>query len=203
MHPNSELLFRTYAASLFRPEMRVLEIGPDSIPSTYRRMVGIRDLDWQTLDTCDRPELTFPNSGEYSFPCDNAVFDIVLSGQVIEHVRKPWKWVRELARVLKPGGLVITIGPISWPYHEAPVDCWRIYPAGMTALHEEAGLETILAIWDSLETPGYKRHIPGVSLSCQTRWRRLYYRILGLCRLPVERSYDMIAIGRRPVQRQS
>ena len=64
---------------------------------------------------------------------------------------------RTNSRICKPGGLVITIGPVSWPYHEAPIDCWRAYPEGMRALHEDAGLVVELAIVESLE-PKPTRH---------------------------------------------
>jgi hypothetical protein len=100
--------------------------------------------------------------------------------------------------VTKPGGLVITVSPVSWHYHEAPVDCWRAYPEGMRAVYEDAGLETILATWDSYENPGYKRYIPGISAEWQGRRRRIMWRVLSTIGVPVERSYDAITIGRKP-----
>jgi hypothetical protein len=121
-----------------------------------------------------------------------------LSGQVIEHVRKPWRWIPELARVTRRGGLVITINPVSWGYHEAPIDCWRMFPEAMRALYEAAGLIVELSEWGSLETPQYRRFIPGVSREWQSRKRRIMYRMLGPLGFPVERAYDTITIGRKP-----
>jgi hypothetical protein len=40
-----------------------------------------------------------------------------------------------------------------WVYHEAPIDCWRMFPEAMRALYEEAGLIVELREWGSLETP--------------------------------------------------
>jgi SAM-dependent methyltransferase len=139
--------------------MRVLEIGPDQRPSTYQRVVADPTITWETLDMDEGARwtlvstaaLTHRSTNEYIFPIADNAFDVVVSGQVIEHVRKIWRWVPELARVCKPGGLVITINPVSWEYHEAPVDCWRIYPEGMRALHADAGLTTELAVFESLE----------------------------------------------------
>lgn len=154
MHLNSQLLFERYAKELFRPDMRVLEMGPNEIPSTYQTMVGIGSIGWDTLDISHgraHPSLTFVTDDEYRFPVDSDAYDIVVSGQVIEHVRQIWRWMREVARVCRPGGRVVTICPVTWPYHEDPVDCWRIYPEGMNALLGEAGLEPEVVVCESAE----------------------------------------------------
>ncbi|MCX5714988.1 MAG: methyltransferase domain-containing protein, partial [Candidatus Omnitrophica bacterium] len=149
MHLNSMLLFEKYAKKLFKPNTVVLEIGPDKFPSTYYEIVGIKAIDWQTLDIFSAPNLTYTAKNEYHFPVSDGTFDIVLSGQVLEHVRKPWVWIRELTRICKVGGHIITINPVSWPYHAAPVDCWRIYPEGMKALYEEGGIKVELCKMES------------------------------------------------------
>lgn len=200
MHTNSRLLFERYALSLFQCGMKVLEIGPDAFPSTYQRLVegehGL-SIEWHSLDLYDSPHLTYPNSREYSFAIPDESYDVVLSGQVIEHIKKPWKWMPELARITKQNGLVITVNPVSWVYHEAPVDCWRIYPEGMKALYEDSSLTLLFSRWESLETPHFHRFLPGVSRECQSRKRRIVYDILGRFGFPVERSYDTITIGRK------
>jgi SAM-dependent methyltransferase len=197
VHQNSRLLFERYALEYFSPTLTVLEIGPDGFPSTYARLASERGESWDTLDLDDRPELTYRSSPEYAFPIDDEQYDIVLSGQVIEHVPRIWRWMPELARVCKTGGLVITINPVSWPYHEAPRDCWRGFPDGMTALYEDSSLDVLLSRWESLEAPGYRRHVPGRSLTHQPRVERTLSQILGRFGWPVERAYDTITIGRK------
>lgn len=194
MHTNSRLLFEKYALPLLKPGMKVLEIGPDSFPSTYQHLAEGLSLEW---DIYDSPHLTYPNSSQYSFAIPDESYDIVLSGQVIEHVKKPWRWMPELARITKAGGLIMTINPVSWIYHEAPVDCWRIYPEGMKALYEDSSLTVILSRWESLETPHFHRYLPGISRECQSRKRRIVYDILGRFGFPVERSYDTVTVGRK------
>ncbi len=197
MHKNSELLFQKYARGLFRPGMKVLEIGPDAIPSTYQNTVADPSIVWHTIDLHDNPSLTYRASSEYEFPVPSGTYDIVLSGQVIEHVRQIWVWIRELARVCKKGGLVVTINPVSWPYHEAPIDCWRMFPEAMKALYGHAALEIKLSRWESLEATGYRHYIPGRSAEQQNPRLRFAYRILGKFGFPVERSYDTITIGEK------
>ena len=150
MHTNSRLLFQKHAREFFRPGLRVLEIGPDKFPSTYCSLVADGSITWDTLDIWQDARLTYSATSEYSFPAPSDTYDIVLSGQVIEHVRKIWLWIKELTRVCKVGGLVITINPVSWPYHEHPIDCWRAYPEGMRALYEDASLERYYYLKNSI-----------------------------------------------------
>lgn len=200
MHINSKLLFERYAVQLFDQGAKVLEVGPDSFPSTYQSLAEARlgsSIEWHTLDMYDSPDLTYSNSREYSFDIPDETYDVVLSGQVIEHVEKPWRWVPELARVTKTGGLVITINPVSWGFHESPIDCWRIYPDGMRALYEESSIDVLSSRWESLETPQFRRFIPGLSMDCQPPKKRIAYQILGRLGFPVERAYDTITVGRK------
>jgi SAM-dependent methyltransferase len=132
--------------------------------------------------------VTYESVSEYAFPIDDDCYDIVLSGQVVEHVPRIWRWMREVSRVCKEGGVVITINPVSWQYHEAPLDCWRAYPEGMKALYEDSSLDVLLSRWESLETPGYTRYIPGRPRTHQPRPWRAVSRVLGHVRFPVERA---------------
>ncbi len=191
MHLNSQLLFRKYASRCFGDGLRVLEIGPDGFPSTYQRLIGNPTLDWQTLDLTGDPRLTHHAVDEYTFPLASDQFDVVVSGQVIEHVRKAWVWLKEVARVCKPGGYVITVNPVTWGYHEAPIDCWRIYPEGMRALYDEAGLDVEHCSAEGLEP--WRQRLPRY-------WRLLRKLVTGGPRpgygLPP--VVDTITIGRKP-----
>ena len=177
--------------------MKVLEIGPDAVPSTYQKTVSDSSILWHTLDLRVDPSLTYRALSEYEFPVESGSYDVVLSGQVIEHVRQIWVWIQELARVCKPGGLVVTINPVSWPYHEAPIDCWRAFPEGMRALYEHARLDVIFSHWESLEGSAHQRHIPGRSAEWQTPKMRFAYSVLGLFGFPIERAYDTITVGKK------
>lgn len=198
MHNNSKLLFEKYVLPVLEPGMKVLEIGPNGFPSSFQLIAkDVSVACWDTLDIFENPKLTYQKSPEYDFPIEQDTYDVVLSGSVIEHVKKPWKWIPELARIIKPNGLLVTIGPVSWVYHEDPVDCWRIYPEGMKALLEDAGLETVLCCWESLEAPGYRNYVPGVSRECRSHTKQFVFRFLGMFGFPVERAYDTVSIGRK------
>jgi len=198
MHPNGALIFEKYARPYFKSGMRVLEIGADSKgPFVYRDMVGHPAGLWETVDIHRSfPGLTYVARDEYSFPVAGETFDIVFSAQVIEHVRKIWVWIKELARVCKPGGHVITINPVSWPYHAAPVDCWRIYPEGMKALYVEAGLKVLLSCYESLEKMPTPHSHPGPTYDPgRGAVQNLKFLLKKLIGWPMTYAVDTVTIG--------
>jgi SAM-dependent methyltransferase len=202
MHKNTQLLFKKYALPFFKPGLRVLEIGPDAQPSTFQGILQDTSHVWHTLDIASRNDipLTYRTADEYKFPIPDRSYDVVLSANVIEHVRKIWRWMPELARVTRPRGHIITIAPVSWEYHEAPVDCWRIYPAGMRALCEDAGLRVLLCEWEALGISRLRRLGGSVQL-----WQKLS-GVLNLLhwklKLPWEAAFDIITIAQVPPQNE-
>jgi ubiquinone/menaquinone biosynthesis C-methylase UbiE len=73
---------------------------------------------------------------------DNS-FDVVISGQTLEHVGAPWLWFSEVKRVLCVGGLCCVIAPSAGPEHKYPVDCYRFYTDGLIFLAEYVGLKVL------------------------------------------------------------
>lgn len=200
MHDNSELLFTKYASQYFKPGVRVLEIGAQTHMSVYRALIPQMSLQWDTLDIKPRKGVTHVATSEYSYPIASNSYDIVLAGQVLEHVRHPWRWFPELARIAAVGGHVITVSPVSWPYHEAPVDCWRIYPEGMRSLCEEASLTVVTCVCSSEESARYWRTRYGQGRVSESRRSLLKYsalKILSYVGYPVEVALDLILVAQK------
>jgi SAM-dependent methyltransferase len=212
VHLNSRLLFERYAKPYFDDGPRVLELGPDREPSTYWALAGRPRSEWHTADleaaigsdgahrfTPGGPAtVTHVMASEYELPVPDQAYDIVLSGQVMEHVRRVWRWMGELARVCRPGGHVITISPVSWPFHEVPFDCWRAYPEGMRALSEEAGLEVVLCRCESLEPRPTRNWYPGLSYAHVAHRGRLGEAVKRVIGWPLPVAVDTITIARKP-----
>jgi SAM-dependent methyltransferase len=75
-----------------------------------------------------------------SLPFKNAVFDIVLCSEVMEHVREPEAMLREIRRVLRPGGFLVLTTPFMVPMHEEPHDYFRYTCHGLKYLCTKAEL---------------------------------------------------------------
>jgi SAM-dependent methyltransferase len=74
-----------------------------------------------------------------AIPVDDAAFDVVLCLQVLEHVEDPAAAVRELHRIVTPGGRVFLSTHGIYPYHPNPVDLWRWTHAGLELLFRDNG----------------------------------------------------------------
>jgi len=74
-------------------------------------------------------------------PLGDATFDTVVSTEVLEHVPDPLKALREMYRVLKPGGYLILSTPMYWPRHEVPYDYFRYPYDGLLHLIKTSGFE--------------------------------------------------------------
>lgn len=73
-------------------------------------------------------------------PFADAVFDGALNIVTLEHLREPHLAMREMARVLKPGGHLLLIAPHQWEVHQEPHDYFRYTGYGLQWLVEQAGL---------------------------------------------------------------
>jgi SAM-dependent methyltransferase len=148
MHANALAAFKTFGLSYVRAGTNVLEIGPadyelrNLLPAVSYSIADLVPRNWPC------PSIVMPD--EYTLPTPK-LYDVVIAANVIEHVRKIWRWVPALAKALKPGGKAIFVSPISWPYHQWPVDCWRLYPEAYKSLFEDSGLEFEFAWYGNLE----------------------------------------------------
>jgi hypothetical protein len=68
---------------------------------------------------------------------------------VFEHIRKPWLAAREIAKVLKPGGIVFVQTHQTYPIHADPYDYWRFSREAMeTLLDAETGFSNQTSWYD-------------------------------------------------------
>lgn len=81
-------------------------------------------------------------------------WDIVVTTEMLEHVRDWRACVKELARVVKPGGLLlITTRSPGFEYHAFPEDHWRYDRVDIREILTAIGLSAIM-VGDDPEAPG-------------------------------------------------
>jgi SAM-dependent methyltransferase len=73
----------------------------------------------------------------HRIPCQPSTFDMVLSMQVLEHLHSPWEAVKEIGRILKPGGWFVGSVAFLKPYHNS---YFHMTHKGVIQLLESAGL---------------------------------------------------------------
>lgn len=150
-----------------RESLRILDLGSLDWDrgGNYRKLFEGKG-DYIGADIKGGPNVDTVLENPYTFNFPSGSFDVVVSGQCLEHVEDLHSWIKEAARVLKPKGIMCLIVPTSWPEHRLPVDCWRILPDGMRFLLEKiAGLEVVdiyvnRALGDCVgvaQKPGYKK----------------------------------------------
>jgi SAM-dependent methyltransferase/uncharacterized protein YbaR (Trm112 family) len=76
-----------------------------------------------------------------ALPFREKSFDAALNLVVIEHVPDPIRTVREMARILKPGGVAFALVPLVRPEHLVPFDFQRFTRYGIERLFEHNGFE--------------------------------------------------------------
>jgi SAM-dependent methyltransferase len=119
MHITSFKTMQKFVLSL--PESgTVLDVGSMNINGCYKALFNKK---WQYtgVDISAGPnvDIVLSNPDKWVEIADNS-FDVVISGQALEHVEHDDLVVDEMIRALKPGGLLCLIVPSKGPKHCPP-----------------------------------------------------------------------------------
>jgi SAM-dependent methyltransferase len=76
-------------------------------------------------------------------PFDDDAFDTIVSVACLEHVPRPWYTIKELYRVVRPGGFAVICIPFMQPFHAWPHDYTRFTNLGMESLLKEGGFTIV------------------------------------------------------------
>jgi 2-polyprenyl-3-methyl-5-hydroxy-6-metoxy-1,4-benzoquinol methylase len=103
------------------PSNKILEIGAGGGDTLLeikklglaKEVVGIELMELPGTKQNDRSidQWIFADIEKYEFPFENETFDVIIAGDVFEHLVDPWKALRKITPLLKKGGLLITSIP--------------------------------------------------------------------------------------------
>jgi SAM-dependent methyltransferase len=128
-------------------ELHILDIGSQVVRGqerlgSYRDLIKNPKWTYLGIDISAGSNVDIVVDG-YKFPFEDETFDVVISGQTMEHMEFPWVWFVEMTRLLKKGGICCMIAPAVFHEHKYPIDTYRYYPDGMRALAKWAGLTPV------------------------------------------------------------
>jgi SAM-dependent methyltransferase len=211
-----QVLADHYAARL-RPE-RVMDLGCGSGDSVDLFRALKPDVHWVGVDIEDSAEVSGRTRADAQFvtfdgrrlPFEDASFDLVYCKQVLEHVEHSHELLREVARVLKPGGSFAGSTSQLEAFHSRSIFNWT--PYGFTVTAEGAGLEVVelrpvidgltLVTWRALGLPRFfhrwwARESPGYRvIELAARVARLDARTRNQIKLVLAGQFAFLA--RRP-----
>ncbi|MBC7870206.1 MAG: class I SAM-dependent methyltransferase [Chitinophagaceae bacterium] len=111
------------------------------------RMVGA-ELDWDILQKAQHnaghlPNMMLNNTNIFALPYPDNTFDKVILSEILEHIEDDIAGLREILRVLKPGGVVaITVPNANYPFSWDPIN-----KTLETLFHTHIGKGPLAGIW--------------------------------------------------------
>jgi len=127
-------------------KLSVLDVGSYDVNGSYKQYFDVSRFDYFGLDMADGPNVDIVPASPYLWKeIADDTFDIVISGQALEHIEFFWITVGEMTRVLKKDGILCIIAPNGFGEHRYPVDCWRFFTDGMVALARYVNLQVLHA----------------------------------------------------------
>ena len=139
MHKNSYEIMKRFVKRYLDPnkKLKILDVGSYDVNGSYKDLFNNPNWEYTGLDIEKGPNVDIVEKGLYNFGLDKESYDVIISGNCLEHVQAPWLWIKEIEKIIKKKGLICIIVPYNIAIHRFPLDCWRILPDGMKYLLEK------------------------------------------------------------------
>lgn len=144
-------IFRDKYASKLPSPVTILDIGSRYFGrekiSPYRNVFSDARYNYTGMDMTPGNNVDIVGYESITKP-----YDCVISTYVLEHVKKPWDWLKNLVPFFK--NYICIIAPFGYKKHSYPVDTYRYFPDGLEDLFEYAGIKKLEVVVGHREIMG-------------------------------------------------
>jgi len=198
MHKESFELMNYFVQKYLEKNTKIdiLDVGSYDVNGSYKPLFINQNWNYTGLDIIEGPNVDIVSKSEYDFGI-NKQYDVLISGNCLEHVEAPWLWVKQIEKVVKKDGLICIITPFSVGEHRYPVDCWRILPDGYKYLLENVSDFTVLESKINNDTPIIKYRVFDKRPKLKWLYNILPIRIQKYFVYTIYPIQDTIVIARR------
>lgn len=129
------------------PDELFMDLGCGRREKHYKNCLYLEVYPSNSADLIVEPDCFYPIKDEtlYGIGCF----------AVLEHTRKPWQVVREMHRMLKPGGHVMIDWPFLQPVHGYPSHYFNATREGLTSIFQDEGFRVEQAFTGAHQNAAY------------------------------------------------
>jgi len=114
--------------------------------NNYFDCLNLRDVDYINADIKSAPGVDLVLDLTKPLPLENNYFDSALLFNCLYIFEDPARVLREIPRVIKPGGFLLLITPFVFNEAPEPTDYWRFTSQGLRKVLSESGFNDIKII---------------------------------------------------------
>ena len=141
-------IFNFIKSSLSLFSGKLLDVGCGKMPykkyilenSKATEYIGLDIDDALVYDKKIKPDYTWDG---IRMPFENNTFESAIGTEVLEHCPNPEIILKEIYRVLKPGGVFLFTVPFLWNLHEVPHDEYRYTPFSLERHLKNSGFRDV------------------------------------------------------------
>lgn len=149
MHKNSHLKMEWFKNTYLDTsrKLEILDVGSLDKKGNYnyRDIFNVDDWTYTGLDIKAGDNVDIVITDIYNwFEIEDNSYDVIISGQLFEHLEFFWLTMSQIERVLKPGGFVCIIAPSAGHKHGGDeLNCYRFHEDGLRAMARYVDLEIL------------------------------------------------------------